>query len=341
MVKTISSVGMASLFLLSLGACSSESSEPAATVTSPKRVSLAEGDAGKFDEPTPGKMTTLFLHDLLDLDERIPLEASGLSIAFDDTFEAPVHVVFDHFEAVATLPMTLGTATLTGDEDIDEGYEGLTYDASTDTFYALVEAVEKKKHNEPEIHVYDRDWNRLAKHQVDFELDDFNKGMEGLAHTYIADTLYLLMLCEGNECKTNGEKGEGRIQAFTLDEEGEEWLHVDTIKLPESLHFEDYSGIDLRGDSLIITSQEESAIWMGSLTLELDENGEPDWKIQDEGTIFELPRNNDDKKIYCNVEGVSFSDDGKSIYLASDRRKPDQNKRCEKGDQALHQILLP
>lgn len=331
------------------------SREPMPSVA--ERTSLSISSGGKFDDPAPGSLVTRSLHDLLDVEKRHPLEASGLAFFLPDAEPetltgSDLYTIFDHFSTAALVPRDLqAAASFLGEEESDFGYEGLTFDARTQRFYALVEAVEKKKRFEPEIHVYDPSWKLLEEHQVDFEVEDFNKGMEGLAHVYHEDTLYLFMLCEGNQCQTNGDRGEGRIYVFALDEEGEEWLEVDRVKIPGEVDFEDYSGLDIQGDRIAIVSQEEGAFFLGKLLLVLDEDGSPDWKIADrgdfeggEGKVYELPRDEDDKRVFCNVEGIAFSPDPResnTLYLVSDRRKPEQNKRCEEYDQSIHKVELP
>lgn len=343
--------------LLSLTATGCQQSEPETGAAPTERTPLSLSSGGKFDDPAPGSMMTRSLHELLDVEKRHPLEASGLAFLSSGEeqgwrSQTDIHTVFDNFSTTARISRDLmSSASFLGEEESDFGYEGLTFDARAQRFYAVVEAVEKKKRFEPEIHVYDVDWKLVSEQQVDFEVEDFNKGMEGLAHVYHEEKLYLFMLCEGNECKTGGDRGEGRIHVFSLDEEKQEWLEVDRVKIPEEVDFEDYSGLDIQGDRIAIVSQEEGAFFLGKLLLVLDEEGAPDWKIADrddfeggEGDVFELPRNEEGKRIFCNVEGIAFSTDtdaSNTLYLVSDRRKPEQNKRCEEHDQAIHRVKLP
>lgn len=304
------------------------------------RTSLAES-GGKLDKVEKGGISTQPLHELLEVDKRIPLEASGVTLAEHSEGGAQWSVVFDNFTAIGALPVAedriSGVGTLTVESEDDVGYEGVTFDTLTGEYFTVVEGVERKKRVEPEIHVYDRDWKLLREEQVDFELDDVNKGMEGLAHVYHEGERYLLMLCESNDCSSKGKRGEGRIHAFVLDDD--EWQHADTIKLPEELEFSDYSGLDVRGDRIVVTSQEESALWIGRLVLEVREDGSPDWSIDGEGEVYDLPRKSG-KIHYCNVEGVSFLGEDQ-LVLVSDRHKPDQPNRCEDTDQALHVVVLP
>ncbi len=315
-------------------------SEPEDHTTPIARTSLSDTQS-KLDDVSRGGMSSERLHDLLALDERVPLEASGVVWATPEGTEI-WGTVFDNFTALGVLsPSGEGETELLVDDESDTGYEGMSFDARTQRYYTVVEGVERKKRVEPEIHVYDSSWTLLEEHQVDFEIEDVNKGMEGLAHLYHEDELYLFMLCESNRCERKGEPGEGRIHVFSLDDAGEEWLEVDRVKLPEALEFEDYSGLDIVGDRIVVTSQEDSAIWRGELVLELEDDGAPNWKIDEDGEVFDLPRKSG-KKIYCNIEGVSMDpDDPDALVLVSDRRKPDQSKRCGDHDESLHLIALP
>lgn len=347
----------ATLLALAVTGCQRDAATGDGAQTVAERTPLAISSGGKFDDPAPGSLVTVSLHALLEVEKRHPLEASGVAFFLPNNeretlAQSDLYVAFDHFSTAARVPRDLqSAASFLGEEESDFGYEGLTFDARTQRFYALVEAVEKKKRFEPEIHVYDASWKLVSEQQVDFEVEDFNKGMEGLAHVYHDETLYLFMLCEGNQCETHGDRGEGRIHVFALDEEEEEWLEVDRVKLPGNLDFEDYSGLDIQGDRIAIVSQEEGAMFLGTLLLEFDDEGEPDWKIADdddfeggEGKVYELPRDEDGKRIFCNVEGIAFSPapgEARTLYLVSDRRKPDQNKRCEDHDQSMHKVELP
>ena len=189
------------LLLLSLCGVGCKESAPAGDTTgAAARTSLSISAGGKFDDPAPGSLTSQPLHALLEVEKRHPLEASGLAFLQED--EEPetlkgsdILAVFDHFSTAAVVPRDLQSgATFLGGEESDFGYEGVTFDGRTQRFYALVEAVERKKRFEPEIHVYDTSWQLVAEQQVDFEVEDFNKGMEGLAHVYHEDTLYLLQI---------------------------------------------------------------------------------------------------------------------------------------------------
>lgn len=308
--------------------------------TPPPSRTLKSVPAGKSDSPQEG------LQDFFFKDYDLPgsLEASGVSILPGDE---QVTIVLDNDPAavlgLAQAPhrfeaLTLKEATFEGKDTPDfddQAYEGLTFDATTQHYYALVEA--QGKRNQPRIDRYDKAWNWVESQEVDFDFATANKGMEGLAHIRLNETLYLLMLCEENKCDEDGKSGEGRIEVFELDKD--KWEKVDRIKLPSNVDFKDYSGLDVRDDQIVVTSQESGAFWVGTLTLEMDK-GKPDWKIQQDGQIWVMPEDEDGRTIYCNLEGVSISD-ARTFYMVSDQRKTTQPSRCKSHDQALHRIVLP
>ena len=64
---------------------------------------------------------------------------------------------------------------------------------------------------------------------------------------------YLLGLCEGNRCKGGAEgrvPGGGRIHVFRRGRRN--WDRVGKIRLPETVLFEDYSGIAVTGDRIAV-----------------------------------------------------------------------------------------
>jgi len=85
-------------------------------------------------------------------------------------------------------------------------------------------------------------------------------------------TLYLLGLCEGNNCEggDNGKNpGNGIILVMVYDPhsgvEGN-WQVVDQIQLPSALPYGDYSGIDVFDNQyIVVVSQSASSMWIGRL----------------------------------------------------------------------------
>ena len=80
---------------------------------------------------------------------------------------------------------------------------------------------------------------------------------------------------------------------------GRNWDRVGKIRLPETVLFEDYSGIAVTGDRIAVISQVSSALWLGHLA--------PDgWQVTGAGTTYALPRDADGNIVYGTAEGVSW-----------------------------------
>jgi hypothetical protein len=261
-------------------------------------------------------------------------EASGV-VAVDDAF----YVVFDNRSDIGCFGSMLVPADtqnrLIGQQfDDDTGYEDIACDPSTGRFFILIESLPHKGGFRAKVREYDRSFGYIASAWLDFPLPGPNKGMEGLACVQRAGQTYLLGLCEGNRCKegeASRQPGCGRIQVFAKN--GQRWAHVDTIPLPSSLPFKDYSSMALAGERLCVVSQESSALWVGSLR-------PSQWQVADDGRVYQLPRDVDGKRIYGNVEGVSWLSDT-HVVLVSDKAKSDQKRRTRSKDQSIHLFALP
>ncbi len=267
------------------------------------------------------------------IDERF--EASGVC-----AHEGSFYVIFDNLPHTGRLNMAL---TPGGPEHVlyrqrgdDIGYEDITLNERERRFYLLIEAVPfapgvfKAKIDE-----YDMDFRWLESHWLDFPLEVENKGLEGLTWLQRGDQDYVLAVCEGNKCKGGalGRKpGGGRIQIFQKGPG--QWERVGKLKLPKTLLFEDYSGLDVVEDRLAVVSQQSSAVWVGQLT--------PDaWQLVDEGSVYLFPRDAKGNSLYCNIEGVSWID-ARQIVVVSDKAKPGtQPKKCAQKDQSIHVFSLP
>ena len=190
------------------------------------------------------------------------------------------------------------------------------------TSYVLIEAM-KDKHGEwaSVVDEYDGDFNLLERRFVDFKLETENKGFEGIAYVYRRDPNadrgeegFLVLLCEGNLCragKAGRTPGGGRVHVFRKGKK--RWKHAKQIDLPPWLPFEDYSGIEVLGDYIAITSQASAMAWVARVI--------PGETVTfDEGALFEFPRDAQGKVIFCNVEGVTWGGKG-LLVTVSDRMK--------------------
>ena len=185
-----------------------------------------------------------------------------------------------------------------------------------------------------EVQEYDANFRYTGRAWLDFPLDRPNKGLEGLTCVRRDGQAYLLGLCEGNRCQGGAEgrvPGGGRIQVFRRGDR--QWDRVATIRLPETVLFQDYSGIAVAGGRIAVVSQESSALWVGNLA--------PDgWEVTDAGMSYALPRPADGSIVYGTAEGVSWMAPDQ-VVMVSDKAKPDQDPRCRAKDQSIHIFRIP
>jgi hypothetical protein len=198
--------------------------------------------------------------------------------------------------------------------------------------------VESEKHPDGTykgvIDEYDDRWHVKGRGWVNFSFKKRNTCFEGLAAVQWRGENYLLALCEGNKCRAGRKgrrRGKGRIHVLQCV--NRMWQPIAVIKLPREANFKDYSGLALRGDRLAVVSQESSAIWVGRLRA-----GE--WTIAARGRSYQFPRTKKGKRLYCTIEGVSWTSIN-TFVAVSDYRKSRHPKRCGKKDQSIHLFTLP
>ena len=270
---------------------------------------------------------------LLNSPPGVAHEASGV-LAKDSKF----FVVFDNHTSVARLSQDLVPHPLNGlfgMARIDGGYEGITYNADKNRYYLLVESRKQKGGQyRAEIVDYDDSLTYVKRRPLDFEFETRNKGFEAICHVRRDSQDYVLALCEGNKCKS-GSKGRkpggGRVQLF--QKKKRHWSHVDTIKLPKSVLFEDYSGMTIDGDRVAVVSQQNSMLWIGVFE-------EAAWSWRDEGQIYQFPRRADGEIDYGHIEGVAWITPSRLVAV-SDRRKEDESEHLADKDQSVHVFDLP
>ncbi|MFI5804714.1 hypothetical protein [Streptomyces sp. NPDC051561] len=215
------------------------------------------------------------------------------------------------------------------------GYEDLAHDALNDHYFTLSEAEPvKPKGFRARVQEYDAKLRPLGSALLDFELPDANKGMEGLEWVERAGTGHLLALCEGNRCE-GGKKGRtpggGQIQVFRR--EGKRWTRTDTVRLPRSLPFEDYSSVSVRDGRIAVLSQASSALWVGRLSAKK-------WEV-DEGTVHRLPTDGKGRTVYGNAEGVSWVSADHVVIVSDRAKKSAGTERLRAKDQSIHLFLIP
>jgi hypothetical protein len=262
-------------------------------------------------------------------------EASGVLVRDGHFF-----VVFDDRTEIAQLSDDLEPSQSNGLFGMAHavcGYEGITYNAPRQRYYLLVEAREHDDGRYKAVVVeYDDDFQYLKERTVDFIFQSDNKGFEAVAHVERDGSDYLLALCEGNKCQcgNKGRKpGGGRVQVF--DKKKKRWRHSDTIALPESVPFVDYSGMSVDRGRVAIVSQVNSLLWVGQFN-------EADWKWRDDGQIYEFPRFPDGSIQYGNIEGVGWITPTRIVTVSDRRKKSTQpDKALSEKDQSIHVFDIP
>ena len=267
------------------------------------------------------------------LDSR--LEASGV-LAKDGLF----YVIFDNLPHIALIGPELSPVAAANDvikqkKGHHGGFEDIAYDARQGHFYVLIESL-ARGHGTfmAKVQEYDASFGYLGQAWLDFPLDRPNKGLEGLTCVHRGEQTYLLGLCEGNRCR-GGKEGEvpggGRVHVFRRGDK--QWERVGKIRLPETVLFEDYSGIAVAGDRIAVISQMTSALWLGNLA-------PSGWQVTGPGTCYALPRGADGGIVYGTAEGVSWMAPDQ-LVMVSDKAKPEQDPRCQAKDQSIHIFRVP
>ena len=259
------------------------------------------------------------------------LEASG--VFFLDNF---FYLIFDNLRQIAKIKRDLTDLQENSLFSIkrkknQEAFEDITYNHQKPKFYLVVEASKLKKGiYQAQIEEYDRHFNFLASNLVNFNFESQNKGFEGLQWVEKQGREYLLAMCEGNKCQ-GGKKGRkpggGRIQILQKKENC--WEKIQTIKLPKSVEFEDYSAISLENNRLAVISQASAKLWLGTFQNDT-------WDFIDEGVVYAFPTNKEGKIIYCNVEGICWLNHHQIVVVSDKCKTSKQPKRCKGKDQSVH-----
>ena len=264
------------------------------------------------------------------------LEASGV-LAKDGLF----YVIFDNLPHIACIGPDLAPAAARDNHMIMQerghrrGFEDIACDPWSGRFYVLIESLRRGRAKfMAAVQEYDADFRYTGSAWLDFPLDRPNKGLEGLTCVQREGQTYLLGLCEGNRCKGGAEgriPGGGRIHVFRRSRRN--WDRVAKIRLPETVLFEDYSGLAVTGDRIAVVSQVTSALWLGNLA--------PDsWQVTGPGTTYALPTDADGNVVYGTAEGVSWIAPDR-VVMVSDKAKPEQDPRCRAKDQSIHIFRIP
>lgn len=261
-------------------------------------------------------------------------EASGILVQ-DGSF----YVVFDDRREIARLADTLRPTKSNGcfgKTESGHGYEGITYNARKRRFYLLVESRKHVKGCYQAVIVeYDDEFRYRTERTVEFPFKSENKGFEAVAYMSRDNQEFLLALCEGNKCKCGmqGRKpGGGRVQLFEKSKSS--WKHADTIALPSSVRFVDYSGMSIDKGRVAIVSQENSMLWIGRFD-------RARWSWRNDGDLYEFPRGKDGAIRYGNIEGVGWISPTRIVTVSDRRKKSQPERRLRDKDQSIHIFEIP
>lgn len=263
------------------------------------------------------------------------LEASGVLVK-DGSF----YVVFDNLPYLALLDDRMlpqdgqrGRVELVGGHG--KGYEDIAYDWVARRFYLLIEAQPYGARFMAAVEEYDEQFRMVSSKPLDFPLERPNKGLEGLTCIRRDGQVHLLGLCEGNRCKAGSAgrtPGGGRVQIFV--DSADRWTRIDTVRLPATVRFRDYSSLSVAGDRIAVVSQESSALWVGRFAA-------ASWELADEGTTYQFPRDEAGKRLYCNVEGVSWVAYDRVVVVSDRVKVRTQHKRCRAKDESIGVFTIP
>ena len=140
--------------------------------------------------------------------------------------------------------------------------------------------------------------------------------------------LYIVALCEGNYCSESRKDHAGNGQMVLMKKNTTNpddciWQTVKMISIPKTAHFRDYSDIDVTPSGKVaITTQEDSALWIGQLNG--IENGVMDLDAlefdEDSYKLYSFPKSDECLTVYCNIEGITFINDD-MVMAVSDKMK--------------------
>ena len=227
-------------------------------------------------------------------------EASSVTIV-----DGTVYAVCDSSFAIskfdsALLPFSSDNVMIGSPErdgDVESGYEAIFHHEGT--FYVVRESVLHHEHvsdDDPDVegenedeavsdenHSFraiieelvlgDTEYAVKSQCSSEFEFEGASKGFEGaVGFPDASGELYILGLCEGNHCseKRKADAGNGKLVLMKKkvgDDGSCVWETLRKIFIPKSAFFIDYSAIDIADDGrVVITSQENSELWLGQVT---------------------------------------------------------------------------
>mmetsp|Transcript_21805 Transcript_21805/g.38547 ORF Transcript_21805/g.38547 Transcript_21805/m.38547 type:complete len:415 (+) Transcript_21805:108-1352(+) len=342
-----------------------------------RQKSSAKGANGRFEAPAGhGKdcMSDSFTKETLRLVKETNFVAAMLkyeegevdSAALLEKFEASdimaseqgeeFYVVFDNSFKIGRLDRVWGSKSKSlatnkllewpGNAESDSQFEAIAYNTSSLTYLVVEETHPNAKVPRALVHEIKIDGDEISLVRdcsVAFEFSSANKGVEGASVFSAGDRSLLLALCEGNFCK-GGKKGRqvgnGRILVLEQSIDGKKCTYdvIQTLEIPSSVEFMDYSSLALYENKRIaITSQENSAVWVS----EIKASKSGDLELA-KGKVYDFPRNDLCEIKYCNIEGVYFESED-VLVAVSDAMKSHGRQPfiCRDKGQSVHVFSIP
>lgn len=289
------------------------------------------GLEGKLEGEKGGRRTTLRLLKETKLKKLLSgdrFEASGVELA-----AGALWVVFDDRKDVAKVSLDLSRGEWVEAGGAGPGYEGIAWSSALKRFLCVVESDRHDGRFEGRLAEYDAGFDFVDETWLKgVELPAANKGYEGVATLERDGKTYALVLHEGDQDTADDDGSvRGRIEVYRRKADGEGWKHHGTLKLPKSVDFADYAGIDVQDGRVAVVSQTSARLWVGTL--------EPDaWQWKDKGREYAFPgEGSGDGKPYTSIEGVAWLDAGR-VACVSDLL-PD-GARGEAHDESIHIFAL-
>jgi len=262
-------------------------------------------------------------------------------------------------------------------ENVDSNWEAITYNIQWGHHIAVQESIKLDGEDEYRaiimlINMIGRPWLKgkdwlvpqwrlLQACPSEITFGGASKGLEGaLGMAGIDGRFFLLGLCEGNWCAQRPQAmhpGHGRLIIMELDPGfGPNntfvagrlqrtstcmWRTVKVVNLPIS-NFRDYSDLAQHHGVLAVTSQENSAVFLGRMVLTSDGLLDPATFDVMNGDVFRFPPTSECKVSYCNVEAIDFITD-RLLVAGSDTMKDrgKQEYQCILKEASLHAFALP
>jgi len=203
-----------------------------------------------------------------------------------------------------------------------------------------------------ELDLGEDDYTVVKECKSEFVFEGDSKGFEGAVGFPDKDeVLYILGLCEGNHCSETKKNdiGNGRLVLMKKKNEAKGtdclWETVRVVSIPKSAAFLDYSAIDITVEGRVaITSQEDSAVWIGNALGISNGIIDPDlFEFEDDdSSVMQLPKDGGCHTVYCNIEGIHWMNDD-MLMAVSDKMKSKgrQDFRCHEKDQSIHAFVIP